>query len=304
MKKILIAGIGGTGGFFGGKLAYYYFNSADTEVYFLCRGENLNVIREKGLQVESEDGTFTVHPKLATDNSEEFGTVDLLICCTKTYDLEQTLQQLNSCIDSETVILPLQNGVDSFERVQKLYPQNEIWRGCVYIVSRLVKPGLVVDSGNIRKLFFGTLDGTSKKLPEAENLFKEAGIDTTLSQNILQTTWEKFIFISAMASLTSYQDKTIGQVFEDPESCKLLYLLLTEIRAVANAKGILFSENSIEKTIDKMKTLSYQTTSSMHSDFQNNKQTEVESLIGYVIKQGRQNNIATPTYEMIYRKLK
>ena len=304
MKKILIAGIGGTGGFFGGKLASHYFNSADTEVYFLCRGENLNVIREKGLQVESEDGTFTVHPKLATDNSEEFGTVDLLICCTKTYDLEQTLQQLNSCIDSETVILPLQNGVDSFERVQKLYPQNEIWRGCVYIVSRLVKPGLVVDSGNIRKLFFGTLDGTSKKLPEAENLFKEAGIDTTLSQNILQTTWEKFIFISAMASLTSYQDKTIGQVFEDPESCKLLYLLLTEIRAVANAKGILFSENSIEKTIDKMKTLSYQTTSSMHSDFQNNKQTEVESLIGYVIKQGRQNNIATPTYEMIYRKLK
>ncbi|WP_026899415.1 ketopantoate reductase family protein [Daejeonella oryzae] len=307
MKKILIAGIGGTGGFFGGKLAAHYFNSNDIEVYFLCRGENLKTIQKNGLEVKSEGKSFIVHPKLATNDPQEIGIADLLICCTKAYDLESTLKQIDSCIDRNTVILPLQNGVDSFDHVQQLYTQNEVWRGCVYIVAHLEKPGLVIDSGPIRKLFFGTVNQSAKsneKLLWAEDLMKSAGIDASNQQNILQTIWEKFIFISTMASITSYKDQTIGQLVENPESMKLLNSLLSEIRKVANANGIVFDETNIENAIARMKSLSYETSSSMHRDYQNKKKTEVETLTGYVVRLGKKSNIETPAYEMVYQKLK
>jgi 2-dehydropantoate 2-reductase len=50
--------------------------------------------------------------------------------------------------------------------------------------------------------------------------------------------------------------------------------------------------------------LQKETTTSMHRDFQKGKKTELESLAGYVVRLGKQLNTATPTYEIIYGKLK
>ena len=38
----------------------------------------------------------------------------------------------------------------------------------------------------------------------------------------------------------------------------------------------------------------------MHSDFKKGGKTEVESLTGYVVHQGKELNIATPNYEKIF----
>ena len=81
MKKILIAGIGGVGGFFGGKLADHY-TGTDTEIYFLSRGENLTEILRHGLKVYYENQHFVAHPRKISSNAADFGIVDLLICCT------------------------------------------------------------------------------------------------------------------------------------------------------------------------------------------------------------------------------
>ena len=303
MKKILIAGIGGTGGFFGGKLAFHFADSLDTEIHFLGRGENLNAIRRKGLLVKYEDQSFIAHPKTISDDPGDIGIVDLLICCTKTYDLEKTLIQLRPCIAPETVILPLQNGVDGFERTQKLYPHNEIWQGCVYIISRLVEPGAVVDTGNLRRLLFGSTKGSNEKLVKAEMLFKSAGIDTVLSSDIVKAIWEKFSFISPLASATSYCAQNIGQLLEDPESSLLLNSLFNEFKSVAAAKGISLPGDIIERSWERLRSLPYETTSSMHSDVRAQKQTEVESLTGYIHKEATRLDVKCPVYAMVYQNL-
>ncbi len=204
---MVIAGIGGVGGYFGGLLARNYYRSKNIEVYFYARGEHLNEIKKNGLKVVSTDLEFKASPKIATNDANEFGIVDYLIVCTKTYDLKKTIAQLHPCINHKTVILPLLNGVNNRERINKILPENVVCDGCVYIISRRTQPGVVVNSGNIRKLYFGLDNQENDKLLLLEKLFLEANIEAALSGKISSVIWEKYIFISSVATATSYFDK-------------------------------------------------------------------------------------------------
>ncbi|HWY97894.1 MAG TPA: 2-dehydropantoate 2-reductase [Bacteroidia bacterium] len=304
MTKIAIAGIGGVGGYLGGMLAKHFESSTDVEIYFIARGENEKAIKQNGLRVETTKGNFVTHPKLTTSNPNETGIVNFLIYCTKSYDLEESIEQFKPCINKDTVILPLLNGVDSSERIKTILPENEVWDGCIYIVSQLSEPGLIKETGNINTLFFGSANGTEAKLKKLESIFKESGISATLSGNIQQEIWKKFIFLSPIATLTSYLDANFGVILSSEEHKKTLWSLLHEIKAVADAKKISLPDDIIQKTMGTMLGLQKETTTSMHRNFQKGKKTELESLAGYVVRLGKQLNTATPTYEMIYEKLK
>ena len=82
-------GAGGVGGYYGGLLA-----TAGQEVTFIARGDHLQAIRGKGLQVKSVHGDFTVSPARATDHPGEVGSVDLVIVATKTYHTDEAAQAI------------------------------------------------------------------------------------------------------------------------------------------------------------------------------------------------------------------
>jgi len=301
--NIVIAGIGGVGGYFGGLLAKQFHNS-EIRIFFMARGEHENAIRNAGLKLETTSGNFIVNPDGIFPEPGEAGIADLILFCTKSYDLEESANKCRSIVDRKTVLLPLLNGVDATERLEKIFPRNEVWKGCVYLVSRLAAPGLIRESGNIRKLFFGSDSGSESRLSSAENIFRHAGIDATWSKNIIETVWEKFLFISPMATLTSYLDKSISEVFSNAESYKLLEKLLKEIKAVSDSKKIILPESLTQENINKLKSLPADATTSMHSDFKKGGRTELESLTGYVIKEADQMGISVPTYNMMYERLK
>jgi len=303
--KIIIAGIGGVGGYFGGLLAKHFYNSENVEISFIARGEHLKEIQRSGLKVKKGTNEFIARPVLATDNPSEIGKADLLIISTKSYDLEAAIRQLQPCIDQDTIILPLLNGVDSKEKIESMLPGNIVLDGCVYIVSRLKQAGVIENSGNIQTLYFGQDNFQSDKLLFFENLFKEAGIEAILSPAISTIIWEKFIFISPTATATTYYDKCIGELLSDDESLTALIALIEEVRQVAVSKNIAVSDNITEITLNKLKSLPFETTSSMHSDFKNNKpKSELHSLTGYVLTEGKKYNLEMPVYLKMNEKLK
>lgn len=303
MRKVAIAGIGGVGGYFGGLLAHHYARTQEAEIFFIARGENEKAISERGITVETPKERFTAQPSLVTHDAAQIGPVELLICCTKSYDLEQSLQQLAPCIAPHTVLLPLLNGVDARERIQKLYPENEVWDGCVYILSRLSQPGLVTVSGNFGSLFFGAADGSIEKLEAAAQLFQAAGMQATLAQDIEATIWQKFVFISSTATLTSYANADFKNIAQDVQLKEQLAQLLAEISAVAAAKNLALPASIAQEIFDRLSTIPAGSTASMHSDFKAGKPTELESLTGYVVRLGQQLAVPTPTYEKMYAAL-
>ena len=301
--KIVIVGLGGVGGFYGGLLAKRYADDPSMEIYFVARGAHLKKVQENGLKVITETGSFIAKQTLATDNVSEIGIADYVILATKSYDLDATVLQIRPCVGQNTVILPLLNGIDNSTRIRALLPGIEVWNGCAYIVARLNEPGVVESSGNLHRFNFGYENKTSERLIAFEKLLKDAGIDATFYENILSVIWTKFFFISATASLTSYFNVSFGALLTDETRKTTLINLLEELLLVANSEGASIDRSVITKVIRQLEKLPFETTASMHSDFIAGKNAEVDTLTGIVVKLGKKHGIATPVYEKVYNEL-
>jgi 2-dehydropantoate 2-reductase len=302
--KIVIVGLGGVGGYYGGLLAKKYAENPEVEIYFVARGAHLKKMQENGLTLITEQGTFQVYPTLATDNVSEIGTADYIIMTPKSYDLDSTVAQIKPCVGADTVILPLLNGIDNSARIRTILPGTEVWQGCCYIVARLNEPGVVESSGGVHRFNFGYEHRQSNdRLKAFETLLKDAGIDAFFYENILHVIWTKFFFISSTASLTSYFDVSFGALLTDETRKTTLVNMLEELLLIANAEGAEIERSVIDKVVHQLEKLPFETTASMHSDFKAGKNTEVHGLTGIVVELGKKHGISTPTYQKVYKAL-
>ena len=103
--RIAIVGIGGVGGYFGGKLAREYAGSEKHEIIFVARGEHLKAIQQNGLQLFTREGNSVVWPNIATDNPAVAGIFDLVFFCVKSYSLESSASSLKANISKDTVVI-------------------------------------------------------------------------------------------------------------------------------------------------------------------------------------------------------
>lgn len=296
-KKIVILGIGGVGGYIGGFLADKYANSIEYEVVFIARGQHAQKIKENGLSVKMDDQRLTVKPDVVTNNLSEIGKIDILICATKSYDLLDSIQQLKDSISNETIILPLLNGVDSFQKLKTLFPQSKVLNGCIFIVSKIAEPGVIEITGSNHYVCIGSNDLPIETVKSVYDLFEKANLNVRLSEDIDKAVWEKYIFISSLATLTTLKDKTIGQILDNEELKETLISLMCEVKSLADAQNIQINDSFIEKNISAMEKMPYETTSSMHRDKRVGKQIEIESLSNFVVQLGKQLNIETKTFE-------
>jgi 2-dehydropantoate 2-reductase len=139
---------------------------------------------------------------------------------------------------------------------------------------------------------------------ELLKLLKQADIDANLSETINEIVWEKFYMISANSTATSYFNASVGEILNDENKYHFLLNLLNEVHQLALAKGIIFKEDIIAKTVLKLKSLPYETTSSMQRDFMKiNGKTELESITGYVVNESKKLHIDTPNFNIAYNKL-
>ncbi len=296
--RIGILGIGGVGGYFGGLLASKYIGSESVEIIFITRPETEKVIKEKGLKLITPETEQIVFPDLVTSNANSIGILDVLIITVKSYDLEESITNYSAVINNDTIILPLLNGVDAKGKVEGFFPNNLVLDGCVFIISKIVERGVVKRVAGEGVLYFGS-ETEDKRLSKLHQLFLVAGINAKYAPNILEFVWGKYLFISSLASLTSYLECTTGQIFENKKYENLLIQLLNEFKSVADANSIMLSESIIEDTVLKMESLPYETTTSMQRDYQQNKKTKYKSLTKYIVDLGTQLEVKIPTFELI-----
>lgn len=302
--RIAVVGIGGVGGYYGGKLARYYNPQSDMEIIFIARGEHLAQIRKNGLKLLTTEGGLTAMPAVATDTPEKLGPVDLVIICVKTYGLERCMRMLEKNIEEKTVLLPLLNGVDNAQRIKTFFPKSNILNGCVYISSTIVSPGVVQQVSGSCQLFFGPENDDIKAFMRLEETLRNAGIKAELKPNIDEVVWEKYIFISPLASVTTLFGEPFGTVMDRKESRDLTEGLIKEVEQIARTKGIGLAEDIVDATLAKVNAFPYDTKSSMQVDCEKGNKTEIEAFTGYVVRSGEELGVDTPLHRMVYDKLK
>ena len=140
--RFAILGSGAVGGYFGAKLA-----RSGQDVTFIARGAHLDAIRSRGLEIKSAKlGDFVVNSPAESDTAK-VGPVDVVIVAVKAYDNATALPMLKPMIGENTVVLTLQNGVDSADDVKAIVGERHVLGGTTYVATALEGPGLIVQTG-------------------------------------------------------------------------------------------------------------------------------------------------------------
>ena len=297
---IVVVGAGGTGGYFGGLLA-----RAGEDVTFLARGTQLEALRTHGLTVKSRlAGTFTL-PVHATSDPQEIGVVDLVLFCVKTYDTEAASAGIGHFIGPETVVLPIQNGIDVAERLGREVGAQHIVGGVAYVTSQIESPGVIAQIAGAGSIELGELaGGQSERTRHVQQILRRAGISAQLPPDIQVTLWEKFLFICAFSGVTALTRLPLRQVFAYQETRDLLKAVLKEGETLARARGIALPVDIVERSYATLQALEPEAMGSMAFDLLAGRRLEIEALNGTMVRLGNEHGMSLPFNAAIYAALK
>ena len=306
IKNIGIIGVGGVGGYFGGKLCQLLPSNQDLQIYFIARGKHLAEIKKNGLYLcTADEGDMTCKPTLATDDFSELPTLDLCLLCVKSYDLDNVLTNIKNKISDKTLILPLLNGIDIYERIREIIDTGIVFPSCVYVGTHIEKYGKVTQKGGACKILFGKDIRHQEFIPdEIFDLFKRSKIKYEWFDNPYQEIWGKYIFIASFGLVTACFNKTVGEVMDSKELSSYVLAIMKEIVSLADKKNIVFPKTIIENSFNKGKNFPHHTKTSFQRDFEcSDKPDERDLFGGTIIRLGKRLNIDTPTTNMIFNKL-
>jgi 2-dehydropantoate 2-reductase len=287
--RILIAGTGGVGGYFGGRLA-----RAGLDVVFLARGRNLEALRQHGLTIESVDGDARLPHVVATDTVDGRPPVGLVIVTVKSYDTAATARAIAPVVTSDTIVLSLQNGIENEGRLAAALGLPPLLGAMTQIGAELVAPGVVrhVAQGTI---VFGEMSGhESERTRALTQLFTSASVRHRLSSNILLMLWDKLSWNASFNAITALTRRTSGDAARHPGSARLLREAMLEVIAVAQAQGILLDPGRVAGVIAHAAEHLGTLRTSMLQDVERGKPLEYDAINGAVVRVGDALGVPTP----------
>lgn len=312
--KIAVVGMGGVGGYFGGRLC----QNAGCDVHFLLRPSSSNVaaIRADGLRLVSVKGDYH-HPaeqcKVAT-SAADIGPCDYVLVCVKTYDLEAVAPTLAPLLKEGTAVVPLLNGMDATAVLTKALGAEHVLGGLCLIISMIEAPGVIKHTAgsDTQLITFGELQGVceSDRVARLKAAFLEVGVPAHVPPDevgISACVWEKFVKIVSFSGATAVCRAGIGWVLEEPRSRQIFAQLQAEGLAVARAHGgdALMSEpNWLENRLaETQKNLARDATASMQRDMVAGRVSELHEQLGAMVRYAEAKGVDAPMTGFVYAAL-
>jgi 2-dehydropantoate 2-reductase len=296
--RVLIAGTGGVGGYFGARL-----QQAGNEVWFLARGDNLDALRTKGLRLESGFGDADL-PRVnaVPDTAPVPEPVDAVLFCVKAYDNDATAGAIAPVVGPGTSIASLQNGVENEAFLAARFPEAIVLGGVARVEAWKEAPGVFRQRGPNNKLVVGAFRPQDRPAVGALGAaFAGTPVVFEHADDIESQLWYKLMSICCVGGITSYCRCPIGDARTDPDLRPLMASIAREVEAVAAARGIALPVKDPVPTvlgyIDEV--LEPKLKASMCRDVEAGRPLEVEWLNGAVVRLGEALGIPTPANRTI-----
>lgn len=289
--KIAIVGAGAMGCLYGAKL------SADptNEVYLIdVWKDHIDAVNENGLLMEENGEIEAYRAVRGVVDARQAGICDLVIVFVKSTLTKTAVKENKAVFGPDTIALTLQNGLGNIDLIRDEIGDGNVIAGTTAHGATMLGPGKMRHAGS-GKTIIGELDGRrTDRLDMIGDLFKAAGLETELSDNVLGLVWDKLMVnvgINALTGITRLQN---GELLNYPEIEELLEAAVKEAHAVAKAKGIRLSfDDPVGHTKDVCRATAANK-SSMLQDILNHKQTEIDMINGAVVKEAAEAGIAAP----------
>ncbi|MEA2240041.1 MAG: 2-dehydropantoate 2-reductase [Thermoanaerobaculia bacterium] len=294
--RIAVVGVGGVGGYFGGKLA-----DGGAEVVFIARGATLDALRTTGLRVDSIKGDFIVEHPNVTDDPATAGNVDAVFITVKSWRVPAAAELIRPMIGDDTIAVPLENGIDAPEQLASVIGREHVLGGLCGIVSFIAAPGHIRHVGADPFLMFGELDNhVSKRAERLRDACLSAGVQASIPPDIHHALWSKFVFIAPMSGIGAATRAPVGVWRTMLETRALAASAIREIVSVALAYGVdLGGESAVDRTLARFDGLPPDATSSLQRDLMEGRRSELDAQLGAVVRLGLAAGVTTPVCETL-----
>ena len=295
--KILVLGVGGIGGFFGG-----YLHESGADVTFLVRPKRKALLITDQLKVISPLGNLNLDPKLIL--AEELKPVyDIILISCKTYDLDQAIIDLRPT-KGRGLIIPLLNGITHMKKLDEEFGKDNIMGGLAHISSNVNEDGTIEHFSEFKKLTFGNRDlSKNNAVKEFAEVCAKTKFDVVLSEDINLDLWKKWVFISTVAGATTLFSCSLGEIVRNDFGKKIIIDLFDECRSIAKLYEFNFEDSEVDTILKTITSSSSPIKASMQRDVEKKSFTEHEQIFGDLIIKGQKYNFECPILMSCYIRM-
>jgi 2-dehydropantoate 2-reductase len=276
--RILVVGAGAIGGYFGARLL-----AAGRDVTFLVRERRAEQLRRNGLLVMSPMGNVNLPTPPLVSAKEIKSFYGLILVSSKSYDLESSIEDFANAMGPNSRVLPLLNGMRHLDVLDARFGPRRVLGGLARISSTLDADGCIHQLGTFNALAFGCRDAGETAIDDVVEALRVPGFDALLSRDILHEMWEKWVFIAAAASSTSFMRATVGDIVA-ADAQDIPVQLLQECAAIAAANGFPPRDNARNAGLSILTSPGSAFTASMLRDIEQGSRIEAEHIVGDLLR--------------------
>jgi 2-dehydropantoate 2-reductase len=293
--RVLVLGAGGTGGYFGGRLA-----QSGADVTFLVRPARATQLEQHGLQIRRPlgDANFPVAHVVA----EELKTLatdkpfDLVLLSCKAYDLDSSLDAIAPAVSPQTTVMPILNGLLHYAALDARFGRARVLGGLCFISAMKGPNGEVQHLGKPASITFGEREGdpNSTRVRNFARLCEQAGLDHLASPDINQQLWIKYSFLAALAAGTCLMRASVGRIVAGEGGSDFMRALYRECVDVAAAAGEPVPEAAQMNALGTLTQADSPVKASMLRDLEAGQQVEASHIVGDMLHRGLSSGLDAP----------
>lgn len=292
--RILVVGAGAVGGYFGGRLT-----ASGQDVTFLVRSERAAKLATAGLTIKSKCGNVTIKPRTVVAGTLD-SVFDVILLACKAYNLVEAIDALAPAVTAKSLILPLLNGMRHFDLLDERFGSNCVLGGHCLISTTLDPNGCVIHLNDTHTLAFGERDGKcSTRVSDIARGMEDANFVSQTSENIIREMWEKWVFLSAFAGITSLMRAPIGDIVAAGGAVSALGML-DECKMIATEMGYVPRPEFLDWACDTLTLEKSSASASMLRDIECGRPTECAHILGDIISRGEEVGLNSPLLRMAY----
>ncbi|KAF5654613.1 galactonate dehydratase [Fusarium sp. NRRL 25303] len=299
-----------------------HYNTEAGDIDLLTYLKNPNVFDLEGGHVKAPTGyglgieideEMVVRIAKETEPWQFFRTVaeagqkfDFIICTNKAVDQLSTAADIAPGVGDNTSIVIIQNGVGNEDAFREKFPSATIISCVTWVGARQPEPGFIhhTTSEDMQVGLYPNKAGDASRdvqhLAQFESLLSIGKTIFQIVPNIQVQRWEKVVWNAAWNSLTALTlMDTHAWLSSSDLSTPMTRKLMKEVIDVANALGVPLESELIDRLLEKILAMP-PIGSSMRTDCENGKPMEVEVILGYPVRKGRELGIDVATIETLY----
>jgi len=304
--RILVLGAGGTGGYFGGRLA-----QVNLDVTFLVRPPRALELQRDGLRIRSPlgDARFPVQHVIAgaLPALVETRPFNLVILSCKAYDLTSSITAIAPAVGPSTTVLPILNGLRHYPALDARFGREAVLGGLCFINATKAEDGAIVHLGGHARMTFGERDVDGRETAEPSTrvrtfaaMCSAAGIDHVASADIAREQWIKYTFLATLAAGTCLMRADVGTIAATDHGTAFMRALYAETLAIAEAQGQPIPPAAQNDALAILTKPASRNTASMLRDLEAGQRVEAEHILGDLIERAAAAHLDVPLLQTGY----